>query len=137
MSLILFLGIRNRNRELLEAEDDEPSEDLRAAKRRKSAANAADLSDDELAMAATLTSVRALANETDEFPPEEEEEIRQSLGEDEDLHAELDGVNMDDVDVDMDNRPDGEDLSNQVSLTHLQVDEDIHLHTLDGYHQPN
>ena len=115
MLLTLFLDIRNRNRELLEAEGDGPAEDLRPSKRKKATASRAELSDDEMVMAATLTSVDAVGNEAEELLPSDEEEgVRRGLEEDEDLAPGLEDVNVEDVDVDMDSRPDEDSLSNGV-----------------------
>ena len=113
--LILFLAVRSRNRELLDAEGDGSTEDSRPSKRRKSAASAAELSEDEIAMAATLPSLNA--REEEGFMSDGDNSRRQSRGEDEDLAPELEGVNVENVDVDMDNRPEEDDISNEVCPT--------------------
>ena len=113
----LFAAVRTRNRELLEAEAGGPTEDLRTANRRKTTASAIELSDDEGAIAASLPPVRstALLDDTDN----EDGGTPRNAGEDEDLHAELGDIDMDDVDIEMDMSTGEGDLSNQVSYTTL------------------
>ena len=123
--------IRTRNRELLEADDGSGEEEADDAgtssrKRKKTTAPVVALSDDEEELAAGLQSVRAAALGQNQDREVEREELQNELGSDEelavrsrgedddDLPAELEGVNVDDIDVDMDlGSRDGE-LSNEV-----------------------
>ena len=114
------LAVRDRNRELLDAEEGRSSENPRAAKRQKAVRNVLELSDDEAAIAAALPSVRASANEVQgELSSKEGDEMGQRPEEDEDLHADLEGINVDDVDIEMESRPEEGELSNQVFLIFL------------------
>ena len=110
------LAIRARNSRLLDDEDGTSAgRDSRPTKRKKTTTTPA-LSDDEEAMASTLQSIQATAAlarlSGDEMS--EEENGPRNAGDDEDLNVELDGVDIDDVDVEMDPGSTDGDLSNEV-----------------------
>lgn len=118
-------AIRSRNRALLEAEGNDSEEDNRApAPKRQRTGRNISLSDDEEEMAAGLESVRAAAQGhqgEEEVEPEEEDRAPHRAGEDEDLHADLDGIDVDDVDIEMDLGSGEGDLSNEVCLPSISI----------------
>ena len=135
----LSIAIRAKNRELLDNEDgdsDAEIEMLGPARKRNKTSDRRVLSDDEEEMAAGLSSIRAMASAGARQVPkqgeqeEEEREVEQtsdqdddgqagaSRGEDEEdpeLLEDLEGIDVDEADVDMDLGSGGGNLSNEVS----------------------
>lgn len=112
--------IRARNKELMDAEGNQSGEEDNAPtqKRKKTSVSAIiALSDDEEELASAIGSIRAAALGTraeDDDLIEDDDTAPRNAGEDEDLHAELNGVDVDEIDVEMDFGSGDGDLSNEV-----------------------
>lgn len=123
----IYLAIRARNQELLEADGaGSEEEDAAPARKKKKTSEMRDLSDDEEEMAANLKSIRGVASGSRRQEQNQEDEQEEDQNDDEDaaqpirgeadenLHAELGDIDVDEVDVDMDMASRDGDLSNEV-----------------------
>ena len=133
---LFSVAIRSKNQELLDAESGSEGEMEKTAPARKKARTSERLilSDDEAEMAAGLASIQAVAStrgrQVSDLEAEQEEGAEQnsdqdeanqraaSRGEDEEdpeLLDDLEGIDVNEADVDMDLGSGGADLSNEVS----------------------